>query len=238
MSYIAVISDGVKSTFCIYGTESGLFYNKHDQMGRIVSKPTELLSDEVVEGIFRQNDYLFVVTGGPKLYSVSLTEQGPAVNLVFRQQRDHRMFGVHSKFIGGYYDSKKDQLILASSNAMISVFKNNGTINHRFDRKFQKWRSRTFGRRSQTGNAMYYDDKRDQAVYISNKYVIRVNMDPNAVESNFAELLDTKSWLNIEYDCHNFIYIYHQNTLVTLQRLHASATRPFVLRIHTSMHLK
>merc|ERR1711879_824009 len=109
--------------------------------------------------------------------------------------------------MGGYYDSQSDRLILASSNAMISVFKNNGNIDERFDEAFRQWRSTNMkgcinrqagGRLYHSGNVMYYDEETDRVVYIGNKYVLEVNMDPMAKGSELGTLHDTKKWLDIE----------------------------------------
>eukprot|EP01084_Bolivina_argentea_P154123 268698_1 len=62
----AIISDGCGVTYCIYGTRDGLFYNKDE------GKPIKII-DQMVDGIFRQNDYLFAVCQGTVLYNVSLT---------------------------------------------------------------------------------------------------------------------------------------------------------------------
>ena len=248
--YIAVISDGAGHTFCVYGTKDGLFYNRRDGEGNVVSEPTRLLTD-FVDGIFRQNDSLFVVTPGPKLYNVSLTADGEtiAVNLVFRtrQNRRQRIFGIYSSFIGGYYEAESDRLILGSSNAMIFVFTNNGGMDDRFDDKFRKWRAQKiktkglrnaqYGRMEQ-GSLLFYDVDTRHAVYIGSRYVMKVSMDTRTKESEFATMLDVQNWLDIGYDCHHLMYIYHQKTMVALQRLHASAARPFVLRIYTGSRLR
>jgi len=251
----AIISDGDAHTFCVYATndfnereDNGLYYNQQDEYGNPSTTPTQLLNC-TVNGIFRQNDYLFVLCPGPKLYNVTLSENGEQilVNLVFGVKGYHRMFDLHKKFVGGYYDEEKKRLILASSNAMISVFDSNGRMNQKFDDSFRKWRKsqmtaykHRFGRmeRYEQGNLMYYDVDRKDVVYVGSQYVIRVPMDSKAKGSDFAQLCDIKSCLNIGYDVSHWMYIYHQGILVTLQKLHASAQRPFVLRIYTNDKLQ
>merc|ERR1719150_2403919 len=162
------------------------------------------------------------------------------------------MFGVHSKFIGGYYDEEKKRLILGGSNAMISVFSKNGKMNQKFDDSFRKWRrshmaeykleygmiqSRSLIGRYESGNLMYYDEKIESIIYLGSKYVIRIPSNSKAKGLGFAELRDMKSFLNISYDVSHWMYIYHQGLMVTLQKLAASAQRPFVMRIYTNDHL-
>jgi len=246
----AVISDGEGHTYCVYGTKQGLFYNAQDEYGYTVKEPIRLLNAaERVNGIFRQNDYLFVLTAGPKLYNVTLTENGEtiAVNLVFRTRLKTTLFGVFNSFIGGYYDPKTERLVLGSSNAMIYVFNNNKGLDNRFDSKFKRFRATKMeenvlrnakSRRTEQGSLMFVDVDNEQAVYIGNKYVMKVSLDSNVGRSQFASVEDISRWIDFGYDCHHLMYIYHQRTMLALHKLSASATRPFVLRIHTEKTLR
>ena len=49
---VAIISDGSEHCYCIYGTRDGLFYN--NSKGKCIK-----IIDAMVDGVFRQNDYLF-----------------------------------------------------------------------------------------------------------------------------------------------------------------------------------
>ena len=242
------MSDGKDVTYCIYGTRDGLFYNKREN-----KKPTKLI-DKMVDGIWRQNDYLFVLCQGPILYNISLSTKTNEIIVTeqFKTKRTYNVYTVFNSFIGGYYikgeDGKKDQLILGTNNAQIYIFKNHGLLDQKFNDRFSKFRQNQLkysniymnDSKLEKGNAMYYDIDRKCVVYIGTKYVLRVNVNKQdnggyAVnDDRFAKTYDIKWFLKgISYECNYFHYIYHQRTLAILKRVQSSAMCPYVLKIYT-----
>lgn len=179
----------------------------------------------MVNGIWRQNDNLFVLCQGPILYNISLTTKSAeiAINEVFRTKKSYNVYTVFNSFIGGYYDSEKDELILATHNAQIYIFKNGGKIDHKFNDRFNAFRrkqlsSQQTDQKLEKGNLMYYDVDRNCIVYIGTKYVIKVSLDKvniygdySIFDDKFVKIYDVKWFLKgISYDCNYFMYIYHQ----------------------------
>jgi len=243
----AIISDGENITYCIYGTRNGLFYNKNERQ-----KPVKIIN-KMVNGIWRQNDNLFVLCQGPILYNISLTTKSAeiAINEVFRTKKSYNVYTVFNSFIGGYYDSEKDELILATHNAQIYIFKNGGKIDHKFNDRFNAFRrkqlsSQQTDQKLEKGNLMYYDVDRNCIVYIGTKYVIKVSLDKvniygdySIFDDKFVKIYDVKWFLKgISYDCNYFMYIYHQKTMAILKRVQSSAHCPYVLKIYTGKSLQ
>ena len=154
-------------------------------------------------GIFRQNDYLFVVCQGPILYNISLTTKNSeiAVNKVFWTKRTYHIYNVFNSFIGGYYDSENDSLILGTNNAQIYIFKNRGKLDKKFNDRFSSFRKQQFNSNGklEKGNLLYYDVDRNCIIYIGLKSVMKVSLekekesdDYRMSDDKFANIYDIK----------------------------------------------
>ncbi len=237
----AIISDGNNYTYCIYGTRNGLYYNSIE-----TQKPI-LLIDEMVDGIFRQNDYLFVLCQGPILYNISLTINGNiTTNEIFRTKRTYNIYTYWNSFIGGYYDNVKDILLLGTNLGQLYIFKNGGLLDSKFNSRFDTFRRKQIDNKIELGNLMYFDNDRNCIVYIGNKYVMIISLNKmtngdyqRTSDDKFGKIYDIKWFLKgITYDCNYFMYIYHQKTLVILKRVQSSAHCPYVLKVYTGKSLR
>ena len=153
----------------------------------------------------------------------------------------------------GQNEEKNDKLILATNDAKIYIFENQGLLDQKFNDRFSKFRQLQLkytnyymnDSKLEKGNCMYYDIDRKCVVYIGTKYVLRVNIEKQenggyAVnDDKFAKIYDIKWFLKgISYECNFFHYIYHQKTLAILKRVQSSAMCPYVLKIYTGKSLR
>eukprot|EP00485_Elphidium_margaritaceum_P000953 CAMPEP_0202693930 /NCGR_PEP_ID=MMETSP1385-20130828/7930_1 /ASSEMBLY_ACC=CAM_ASM_000861 /TAXON_ID=933848 /ORGANISM="Elphidium margaritaceum" /LENGTH=412 /DNA_ID=CAMNT_0049349693 /DNA_START=15 /DNA_END=1250 /DNA_ORIENTATION=+ len=193
----AVIGDGERNTFCVYGTRNGLYYN-HPQTGA----PVLVVADRV-DGIFRQHDHLYALMRGPALYSIALADKNRSIaaTKLFDTSKKYNVVNLYGTFIGAFYDQDKDRLIIGNDQAQIYMFQNHGKMDEAFSDAYDQFRKQQLRSSSlERGNCLYYDSDRNSLVYIGTKTVTTISLNQDKTgryaasnkDGSFAKVHDLK----------------------------------------------
>jgi len=223
------------SPICVYGTDRGLY------------GPSGQIVDTRIDVLWRQNDHLFALCAQKRmklgsnrlsldgtLYRLSLDGSGDVkAELIFKSPFTKGIDGY--SFDSAYYDIDRERLIVATGEWDVYVVGRSG-LDEKFREQFKAAMSRQTMAVQGAARLFYVDERSNQGVFVGTKHIMKVSLEDEPSDGEMVEIYETKRVLKgINFQCKNFIYIYHQRTIVAMEHLsQAGYDAAHILRVYSA----